>query len=209
MARAWALSELCSIARFLRTKSRGARALSGFVSPFWFGSMKHAPRVVAEHQSGAARHGGNATFPPCAPHVPPPVADDPEHGGGWGLGGTPSLGRPPRERRPLFGDVPFTCLYRSASDWAMGAPRPAWRPFWASIMVPRVGVLLCHRCVATRPICTSRLHLPSSSLSVSLCLSPSLFLSLFLLYIIMPPPVISCSLPSSPDGDVHVEMRRG
>ena len=33
-----------------------------------------------------------------------PVADDPEHGGGRGLGGTPSLGRP-RERCPLFGDV--------------------------------------------------------------------------------------------------------
>jgi hypothetical protein len=66
--------------------------------------MEHAPRVVADHPSGAARHGVNATFLPCAPHVPPPVADDPEHGGGRGLGGTPSLGRP-RERHPLFGGV--------------------------------------------------------------------------------------------------------
>ena len=38
------------------------------------------------------------------PSRAPPVADDPEHGGGRGLGGTPSLGRP-RERCPLFGDV--------------------------------------------------------------------------------------------------------
>jgi hypothetical protein len=51
----------------------------------------------------------------------PPVADDPEHGGGRGLGGTPSLGRP-RERRPLFGGV-----YVLVPIW-LGAPRPAWRP---------------------------------------------------------------------------------
>ena len=38
------------------------------------------------------------------PSRAPPVADDPEHGGGRGLGGTPSLGRP-RERSPLFGGV--------------------------------------------------------------------------------------------------------
>jgi hypothetical protein len=51
----------------------------------------------------------------------PPVADDPEHGGGRGLGGTPSLGRP-RERRPLFGGV-----YVLVPIW-LGAPRPAWPP---------------------------------------------------------------------------------
>jgi hypothetical protein len=28
--------------------------------------MKHAPRVFAEHPSGASRHGGNATVPRCA-----------------------------------------------------------------------------------------------------------------------------------------------
>jgi hypothetical protein len=55
------------------------------------------------------------------PPRPPPVADDPEHGGGRGLGGTPSLGRP-RERRPLFGGV-----YVLVPIW-LGAPRPAWRP---------------------------------------------------------------------------------
>ena len=48
--------------------------------------MKHAPRVVAEHPSGAARHGGNATSPPCAPHVPPPspTTQNTEGGGVWG-----------------------------------------------------------------------------------------------------------------------------
>ena len=55
------------------------------------------------------------------PSRAPPVADDPEHGGGRGLGGTPSLGRP-RERRPLFGGV-----YVLVPIW-LGAPRPAWRP---------------------------------------------------------------------------------
>ena len=54
------------------------------------------------------------------PSRAPPVDDDPEHGGGRGLGGTPSLGRP-RERRPLFGGV-----YVLVPIW-LGAPRPAWR----------------------------------------------------------------------------------
>ena len=65
----------------------------------------------------------------------PPVADDPEHGGGRGLGGTPSLGRP-RERRPLFGGV-----YVLLPIWLGGARRvrpggliPSWRggqqDFW-------------------------------------------------------------------------------
>jgi hypothetical protein len=43
---------------------------------------------------------------------PPPVADDPEHGGGRGLGGAPSasLGRP-QERIALFlGAFRFTCV---------------------------------------------------------------------------------------------------
>jgi hypothetical protein len=77
--------------------------------------------VVAEHPSGAARHGGNATFLPCAPHVPPPSLTTQNTGGGGGGGGTPSLGRP-RERRPLFGGV-----YVLVPIW-LGAPRPAWQP---------------------------------------------------------------------------------
>ena len=52
------------------------------------------------------------------PSRAPPVADDPEHGGGRGLGGTPSLGRP-RERRPLFGDV-----YRACTDLIGRRVRP-------------------------------------------------------------------------------------
>ena len=82
--------------------------------------MNHAPMVVAEHPGGAARHGGNATVPTCANPPRLPVAKDPEHGGGRGLGGAPSLGRPP-ERRPLFGGV-----HVRVPIW-LGAPRAGWR----------------------------------------------------------------------------------
>ena len=109
------------------------RGCAGFPS---VRSMKHAPRVVAEHPSGAARHGGNASFLPCAPHVPPLVADDPEHGGGRGLGGTPSK-RPPPRASPSMCLGAFTCLYRSG--WARRVRRlaagglfgpPTWECLW-------------------------------------------------------------------------------
>eukprot|EP00964_Phaeocystis_antarctica_P129216 scaffold93064_cov104-Phaeocystis_antarctica.AAC.4 len=41
--------------------------VSALGSTFWLGSMKHVPRVVAEHPSGGTRHGGNATVPTCEP----------------------------------------------------------------------------------------------------------------------------------------------
>jgi hypothetical protein len=85
--------------------------------------MKHAPRVVAEHPSGAARHGGQCYLPPMRPSRAPPVADDPEHGGGRGLGGTPSLGRLPRASPSVWGRL------RACTDLVGRAPRPAWRPF--------------------------------------------------------------------------------
>jgi len=75
--------------------------------------MKHAPRVVAEHPSGAARHGGNATFLPCAPHVPPPspTTQNTEGGGVW----AEHLRWATPESVALCLGA-FTCLYRSG--WA-------------------------------------------------------------------------------------------
>jgi len=114
----WALSGLTN-PRFLPT-----RGMCMYLSALSFGVRRPilvwineacASRVVAEHPSGAARHGGNATFLPCTPHTcpPPPSPTRPRtHGGVWS--GTPSLGRP-RERRPLFVGA-FTCLDRSG--WA-------------------------------------------------------------------------------------------
>ena len=80
-----------------------------------------APRVVAEQPSGAApsARGGNATVPRCANGQPSPVADDPEHGGGRGLGGTPSLPHPPESVALCLG-----AFYVLVPMW-LGAPRPA------------------------------------------------------------------------------------
>ena len=77
--------------------------------------MEHAPRVVAEHPSGAARHGGNATFLPCAPHVPPPspTTQNMEGGGVWAEHLRWAV---PESVALCLGMGAFTCLYRSG--WA-------------------------------------------------------------------------------------------
>ena len=88
----WALSGLTN-PRFLPT-----RGMCMYLSALSFGVRRPilvwineacASRVVAEHPSGAARHGGNAIYlPPVHPsaltRAPPPVADDPEHTEGFG-----------------------------------------------------------------------------------------------------------------------------
>jgi len=65
--------------------------------------------VVAEHPSGAARHGGNATFLPCAPHVPPPspTTQNTEGGGGGGggVGRNTFVGPPPRASPSVWGGL--------------------------------------------------------------------------------------------------------
>jgi hypothetical protein len=69
--------------------------------------------VVAEHPSGAARHGGNATFLPCAHHVPPPspTTQNTEGGGVW----AEHLRWAAPESVALCLGA-FTCLYQSG--WA-------------------------------------------------------------------------------------------
>ena len=85
----WALSGLTN-PRFLPT-----RGMCMYLSALSFGVRRPilvwineacASRVVAEHPSGAARHGGNATFLPCTPHTCPPPRRrrDPEHTEGFG-----------------------------------------------------------------------------------------------------------------------------
>jgi hypothetical protein len=82
--------------------------------------MKHAPRVVAEHPGGAARHGGNATVPTCANReLPPsPTTQNTEGGGVW----AEHLRWAALESVALFLGA-FTCVYRSG--WAR--PRAGWR----------------------------------------------------------------------------------
>jgi len=53
-------------------------------------------------------------LPPMRPSRAPPVADDLEHGGGRGLGGTPLRWAAPESVALCLGA--FTCLYRSG--WA-------------------------------------------------------------------------------------------
>jgi len=55
-------------------------------------------------RAGLLGTGGNATFLPCAPHVPPPspMTQNTEGGGVWA---EHLRWAAPRERRPLFGGV--------------------------------------------------------------------------------------------------------
>mgnify|MGYP003629696594 CR=1 FL=1 len=106
--------QLSPIAHFCGQKSRGRSAeFRRSSAHFGKGPMKHAPRVVAEHPSGAARHGGNATFLPCAPNVPPPspTTQNTEGGGVW----AEHLRWAAPESVALCLGA-FTCLYRSG--WA-------------------------------------------------------------------------------------------
>ena len=77
-----------------------------------------APRVIAEHPSGGARHGGNATMPTCANgQLPPsPTTQNTEVGAGFGRSTffAPPPAPPPRASPSVW--PAFTCLYRSG--WA-------------------------------------------------------------------------------------------
>ena len=115
--------QLCSIAHFCGQKSRG-RSAEFRRSSAHFGKGQWSMRLGWSPSTRAGLLGTGAMLPsPPMPHAPPtcpPRRRRPRtRGGGRGLGGTPSLGRP-RERHSLFGGV---CVL--VPIWLAGARREA------------------------------------------------------------------------------------
>jgi hypothetical protein len=111
--------------------------------------MKHAPRVVAEHPSGAARHGGNTVLScPRVPMASSPRRRRPRTRSGAGFGRSTFVAPPAPESVALCLGL-FTCLYRSgrARRVRPGGLDPSLeRDLRIFGEVPRQRVARCSRC---------------------------------------------------------------